>query len=242
MLEFFGLPPPHIRFKFNRPQGGGEAFDGESCCHPLSCLDCQSYSPSCCFAIHGSTFSRSSSDLGDYSWDYDLRAHPAACCQQCTLGTPKSPHESSQPIRGNISQVYLLWMSYFIKYWTWLHYFFVSVFKFVFPFILLCWSLLSVWMLFFNIIAQYNQFIFSERQAPPHISVKFPPPLDVQQNSPSSGLMDWMTISILGFFLLCLLFGICLCIFLKKCGMLGNRCPLCRNWLSLSAVSPRVYF
>ena len=77
-----------------------------------------------------------------------------------------------------------------------------------------------------NIISLF----ITERQVPPQISMKSPPPLDVQTNSPSS-TMDWMTIIILVFILLCLLFG-CLCIFLKKCGILGNRCPLCRNWLS----------
>ena len=77
-----------------------------------------------------------------------------------------------------------------------------------------------------NIISLF----ITERQVPPQISVMSPPPLDVQTNSPSS-TMDWMTIIILVLILLFLLFG-CLCIFLKKCGLLGNRCPLCRHWLS----------
>ena len=71
--------------------------------------------------------------------------------------------------------------------------------------------------------------------------MKFPSPSDAQQNSPSSGLADWMTMGILGVFLLFLLGGICLCIFLKKFRVFGSRCPFC-NWPSLSAREPaRVY-
>ena len=76
----------------------------------------------------------------------------------------------------------------------------------------------------------HNIIIITERQVPPLISVESPPPTDVQTNSPSTS-MGVMTIIVLVVFLLCLLLG-CFCIFMKKFGLLGNRCPLCRNWLS----------
>ena len=143
---------------------------------------------------------------------------------------PQSPLMSPHSLFGDIFPRYIwLWMTYFIMYLS-IKYFFVSVFlKFVFLFILL--SSVDPFLVFeccfsislHNIISLF----ITERQVPPQISVKSPPPLDVQTNSPSS-TMDWMTIIILVFILLCLLFG-CLCIFLKKCGILGNRCPLCRN-------------
>ena len=137
----------------------------------------------------------------------------------------------------------LMWKASYIKYFTWSTDFsLVLIFKkFVFPF-LSSINPFPVFKCFYsNIIAQCINYLFSERQTPP-ISVKFPSPTDAQQNSPSSGLADWMTMSILGIFLFCLLGGICLCIFLKKFRVFGGRCPFCRNWPSLSAREPaRVY-
>ena len=94
--------------------------------------------------------------------------------------------------------------------------------------------------IYFNIIAQCSNYSFPGRRTPP-MQVSFPSPTDGHQNSPPSGIADWMTMVILVIFLLFFLVGIILCIALKKCRVSGSRCPFC-NWPSLSARKPtRVY-